>query len=566
MSRTCQAQVGPTEMLMNITANVEAILRQLRRPDQPRMLWIDAICINQDDAREREAQVLLMRRIYSAAERTLIWLGKNDETTRDAIRCIELMKANYLKLAVEHRSRLLQDLELVKFRPWTFDVSHQGYVDESAWQAFARLLSKPWFSRVWVYQEVTVSSAISLMCGDVSIIWVDLCKACGIVEDFNLDIGFREQEALHTSVLVMEEARDTHSRSVIEVAEGSMAPRGLSPIEENRSLEGFEGTLYPRIDITLLLLRWAKATDPRDKVYALLGISSGFSKRRLAPDYTLPLGAVYVQTAKALSKVDGLSRLAFLSFVQHSNRRLSSDLPSWVPDWRDALHAPWLIYNSGFWSANAARAQITFPPLADPDELVVSGISLMRVAVLGSQAGVKHGIPSELILRELPNPYVCPWKVAFSEGLNLEEDPRGRLAPSDSCQCKTSFWDWKRRHRNHCEEFVAFQKPDADFELLGWPAHEADQTSVAWDQLQGNRGIAYGRRLFIMDLGYIGLAPLATAVGDEVCVLLGGNVPYVIRQEGQRYRFVGECYVFGIMDGEVLDGLDPSVCTNFVLF
>ncbi|KAK3983887.1 het-6-heterokaryon incompatibility protein, partial [Cladorrhinum sp. PSN332] len=64
------------------------------------------------------------------------------------------------------------------------------------------------------------------------------------------------------------------------------------------------------------------------------------------------------------------------------------------------------------------------------------------------------------------------------------------------------------------------------------------------------------RRVFVTELGYIGLAPIASMLGDEVCVLMGSKVPHVIRRDGDIYRFVGECYVYGIMDGEVLQGID----------
>jgi len=80
-------------------------------------------------------------------------------------------------------------------------------------------------------------------------------------------------------------------------------------------------------------------------------------------------------------------------------------------------------------------------------------------------------------------------------------------------------------------------------------------STVQWGQPQGGES-AYGRRVFITELGYFGLAPIASMVQDQVCVLMGSKVPRIIRGDGDIYRFVGECYVYGIMDGEVLQGLD----------
>ena len=61
------------------------------------------------------------------------------------------------------------------------------------------------------------------------------------------------------------------------------------------------------------------------------------------------------------------------------------------------------------------------------------------------------------------------------------------------------------------------------------------------------------RRLFVTTAGYIGLCPRYSAIGDRVCVLLGGDTPYIIRQENEYQTFIGACYVHGIMDGEAME-------------
>lgn len=68
------------------------------------------------------------------------------------------------------------------------------------------------------------------------------------------------------------------------------------------------------------------------------------------------------------------------------------------------------------------------------------------------------------------------------------------------------------------------------------------------------------------ELGHMGLAPLASAVGDELVALFGGKVLYIIRREGDMCRFIGECYVYGLMNGEVLEGLDESCVEDFVFY
>ena len=108
-----------------------------------------------------------------------------------------------------------------------------------------------------------------------------------------LGVGSRGHELLHTSVLIMKDTRDGNSLLREKVPTGARAPRLL--LQEDS--EGPEGSLKyvkiydggssrPRFDINLLLLRWAQATDSRDKVYALLSISSSVSQT-IRPDYTM---------------------------------------------------------------------------------------------------------------------------------------------------------------------------------------------------------------------------------------------------------------------------------------
>jgi hypothetical protein len=64
---------------------------------------------------------------------------------------------------------------------------------------------------------------------------------------------------------------------------------------------------------------------------------------------------------------------------------------------------------------------------------------------------------------------------------------------------------------------------------------------------------ATGCRLIISDKWYVGLAPESAEEGDLICILLGGQTPFVLRQAGDHYTLIGPCYVHGIMDGEAME-------------
>lgn len=142
-----------------------------------------------------------------------------------------------------------------------------------------------------------------------SVSWNNLESACATVRELGYNMARRENEPLHLPVMTMTLAR--------------------------RSIRGKDHSLgFTRLDLLLHRMRGTQATDPRDKVFAWLGIASDFEKSYLVPHYWLPLEATYVRTAQALSRMKDLSPLEFLSFVDHPDRHLAPDLPSWCPDWR----------------------------------------------------------------------------------------------------------------------------------------------------------------------------------------------------------------------------------------
>lgn len=127
---------------------VKALLA-LRSERWDRYLWIDAVCINQEDMDEKNQQVQMMAEIYGNAKRVCVWLGQPDESSRLAIRFIrdEILK--------------LQD----------FDDLCDSESNSSKWKALLDLMQRPWFSRRWVVQEISLAQKALLYCGQDRISW-----------------------------------------------------------------------------------------------------------------------------------------------------------------------------------------------------------------------------------------------------------------------------------------------------------------------------------------------------------------------------------------------------------
>jgi hypothetical protein len=139
--------VGPDFDILLVTRNCAAALQQFRKYED-RLLWVDAVCINQADGQERGSQVALMRDIYSVASRVLIYLGPGDDETDIAMRHI-------LDPALPHE-------------PWAANTIYTN--------AMRRLIHQPYFTRAWVVQEVQLAHKATVTCGSYTVHWTIFCE------------------------------------------------------------------------------------------------------------------------------------------------------------------------------------------------------------------------------------------------------------------------------------------------------------------------------------------------------------------------------------------------------
>ena len=152
---TDKVPVVCNEATLHITPSLESALHYLRDENDPRTIWIDQIAINQEDTEERTQQVRIMRTIYENAVRTIAWLG---EPTADSDLAIEYCKRvlstmftdeEFLNQVNEGRAgKRAGSVRLIKA-----EFAKTITTEEEV--ALARLVKRPYFSRMWVIQEVT---------------------------------------------------------------------------------------------------------------------------------------------------------------------------------------------------------------------------------------------------------------------------------------------------------------------------------------------------------------------------------------------------------------------------
>lgn len=256
-TKCCSLEIGSPGALLPITRSCDLVLRQVRNHNS--WIWIDPVCINQEDVRQRGQQVDLMPRIYKSAVRTFAYVGEASEDSKLFLRNLA---------------------DGIWTPPHLLDC----------------FFARPYFSRVWVVQEVALSKSITMMCGDAAVEWTGLMQG--------------------------EYLRQLYSSSYYETFPT------LFRLRRQHHLGG--ATLLD----ALLLGRGCNASDPRDKVFGLLGIVS--EKSRPRADYSLSTAEVYTQVAMYLPKVQRRALNVILgNLCRRSDeaRAQIKDLPSWVPNW-----------------------------------------------------------------------------------------------------------------------------------------------------------------------------------------------------------------------------------------
>ena len=234
-------------------------------------LWIDAICINQDDLYERSQQVQMMRQIYSGAEEVVAWVGPIVESPFPA-------GSDYF---LDTRQKF-----------------------ENVWQARKTFFNEEYWKRVWIIQEITVASRVTMLYGDHEFPWESLVVVL-------------------TSLLEhLAQGRTEHKIEVGEIAASHILKFREHWMDSNKPI-----TLYQAMTWTL----HTKATDPRDKIFALLGLCHDGFRLVPIPNYRQSLESIISEMSRLMFS---RSRSLDLMCLRGTGEIPEfSTLRSWVPNW-----------------------------------------------------------------------------------------------------------------------------------------------------------------------------------------------------------------------------------------
>ncbi|KAJ9156609.1 HET-domain-containing protein [Pleurostoma richardsiae] len=485
-----------------VTQNLEAALRRLRARDFSRYLWVDALCINQEDVNERNSQVMKMCDIYRHAEQVILWLGAEANGSTEAMRLV-------MQIGEEDVSD-----------SWIRS-SMESDVDLDKWEAVAKFFDRPYWRRLWVRQEIALAKDIIVICGDYAAAWDDLLVGASSLE---VHSDLFDEIAAGVSLYV-----SGYRRAVAIQAMRERIQEGGADLQD-----------------VLFHLRECECIDPRDKVYGGLGMCN---EPGIVVNYALSAAEVFTDTTVAVIK--HTRALDILSACRGHGSRNLLGLPTWVPDFESDWTAQKLRHLEGDEQLDSAGG--TLPPFyafnrlqSGRLSLTVRGIAAARVfdacwaygdskAPPPSEVLEQWRITAETTLKSaVPTLSHGEIRETFWRTIIADEDMNGQRPP-DSFLEQTA--DLVTEDSGHVIPRIHLETGDSTFRMRFLSA----SASRAFFATQDKR---------------IGLGPQGTKRGDWVVVLFGAAQPYVLRRERDHFIMIGEAYVHGIMNGEVTELLE----------
>ena len=547
---------------LHITKNLEAVLYVLRQRRKRRWLWVDAICICQNDPDEKAAQIQIMRHIYARAMQTIVWLGEAGDDGFLAIGLIYTLN-HYILQHPEWKGKMVQD-----------DLYNLGISRTSRpllWQALSRFFDRSYFHRVWVMQEVAVSKNPMVLFGSMSLDYSVLERVT-----VGMPAGFKLENFLPDGIFKLRSAYQT-----LRI--------------DNHALPLSYLTFW---DNTL------RATMAVDKVYAWVGLSDEAGNPVFQPDYRSDERSVFLHIGKNLllrhmeKPYVGVMSPLYLLHAGGIRKGRYSTLPTWlsIPP---GAHTPNLVENQMISLKQRFSVSGSFDPRLrfsdNSDVLYVQGRKLDCITFVGPKMGslepqypgddrlrgidsayavferercafarthagserpamqiaVQDSIPQENLAHPVKpsppetkfGPQGMPWEELYWRTTIFNTDDTGNIAGPefgknlDDWHVEIQHQEWKKTH------------PESDQCPFD---HSFQQGSFAWS-LAANEVKSYERRMFVTERGYIGQGHSIEEVGDVICLLYGCAAPTILRPKGNHYLMVGDCYIHSIMNGEALE-------------
>ena len=570
-----------------VTKNLEAALRQLRLTQKARVIWVDALCIDQANFQERGQQVQLMREIYKNAAAVLVWLGVKCSTSDCAM--------DFLTTASRQENP----------RAWLLQtVVDGGKASRQQWEAVILLFRREYWSRAWIIQEIGMASKLQLLCGSKVIPW-EVAVLCQSVW-----AAVRESstsQALRKSLSDLIEKTNAETAMELVGFGTNDADRDVSLLSLQTTRDAVLRNVQPKTLVELLQAhRLALATDRRDKIYALAGLARDCQTPPLPINYSLSPWETCLQTLEFLLETTGC--LDFLALSGAPEIYIFKP-PSWTPDFYSVSISRFIpehsrkIYHTGFTSYNASGSRRATPvskfltsyqrfcrglfnlrcTTLQVEGCVVGTISAhwtfgRRYGLLGlprkqkpGMSRLQHG-PDKDLVDEIRQFYDAFIKHPLLETYTQEERTKAiwrTLTYNQTAEGETAPQEWSSLFSVIINGPSSVPSSFINAHSAGLDEISSDDKTLAFIEpfLNSVRRFGLGRRYFyITDKGRLGSAFDFVKPGAKFCIVPGCRMPIIItpsQNPTQDDRFAattcGGAYLDGYMHGEAMEELGDGL-------
>ncbi len=586
--------IAARSRLLRITESLAEALRHLRHVCEGAFFWVDQICIDQGNVAEKNAQVAVMKDIYRDAECVFVWLGPANEWSEQFV---ERMKAVF-EVAEKEGIFADPDGDLGVYELWLGSnlpaetaAARDAFADKvlkalfrtetqaADIAAFANArqawLSSPWFSRVWVLQEFAVAKFAVLLCGTSALedrVFTLADVAILLVRDRFMD-------------LVRHEGFGKQISATFGIANYSpiMASKVRTSYNDAKTGNDIEGSLFKIVkQLYGRRLPPILATDPRDRIFAILSLASDARRLGIWPDYSesMTTDVVYTRATRAMiqSTASGLALLEMVRFPKTimNDGPATTRLPSWVPDF--ASHSDPIVEEAEWvYTPTTDVREPCLLPASDERILGLRGILVDHVRLIEApwekDATLDKFYGYFVKIQHL----LTAVDAAPDTGGQPDSDrvPALRIMVGDLDTTRSTLT--KRLGLPELNKIRdALEAGELETEVLLQPNNTADidtdpqararlerynqlcDSPTLMDTVSRLRVMANRRPYRTRDAGYVGMGPCEAQPGDVIAIFPGAQTPFVLRPRADlgpgHFELVGETYCHGIMDGEAWGG------------
>lgn len=509
---------------IQIRRNIRDALVQLSQVRCQDWLWIDAICIAQDNSHEKNKQIPLMKDIYRRAELVLAWLGNAPDEFVSVWKYIERLPDIVKSVGHNAGPALL---------PW----QGMGMTEPPAdfWHIVNNFVGRPFFSRLWVVQEIALAQSISVLCGEFLFDWTELIP---IVEAIFLDgrlpvWGWADYRTLY---------------------ELSQSCRTIVTI--NVARKQYRRNFNPGAWNIVILSKFQHVSDLRDKVYGMLGLVKKDIQTQIEIDVEKTIVDVYSDFSGVLFLSEREQGVELLRYAGMTTSNLEG-LPSWCIDFS---HFAENGLQSSHYKSGMRLSNSLFTPDLDIDcTQGIMGISGWEVDQVAEAAEYP---PDNETRRCLAHPM---GEAAWRWDEKCLRMSKHVLKSNDGIP--EAYWRTITADRKNgidrLEEYKEWKQAiwenwqSSLFEESNW-RNMPSKPPTAFEYDVG--GVGDNRRFFSTIGGRIGLGPMSIQLGDSICIPFQSRLPFIMRKNPSngRYKLLGDCYCFGLMQGEVHEMKDAK--------